>query len=187
MNNCPLSIARGREVRRMRTAYRTLFCLGSASIVGLVAGVALGEMHLPSPSSAGAKQEAARQQGQRDALRAAMETGRPYDTGLLKSEQGAADSTCGVVVEVMGGVLGTRDRETGEMVWQRTRLLFEIPLERESIKRIAILSEDGKPLPLAVDPALVEGSDYVTGATVTRAEVYVEHSPGFTFRLRLYP
>src|SRR5882724_9690045 len=115
------------------------------------------------------------------------ESGRPYDTGLLKSEQGAADSTCGVVVEVMGGVLGTRDRETGELVWQRTRLLFEIPLERKSIKRIAILSEDGKPLPLAVDPALVEGSDYVTGATVTRAEVYVEHSPGFTFRLRLYP
>jgi hypothetical protein len=62
---------------------------------------------------------------------------------------------------------------------------LKIPLERKSIKRIAILSEHGKQLPFAVEPALVEGSDYVTGAIVPRVEVYVEHSPGFTLRLRL--
>lgn len=119
-----------------------------------------------------------------NALEAALRAGRPYDTGPLKTEEGAVDRSSGVTVDAVQGVLGTEDRETGKTVWARTRLVFRLPVQRKSVKRIEVLSEDGAPLALAANPDFAEPFD--TGEPLTRLDAYVEHSPGFTFRLRIY-
>jgi hypothetical protein len=122
-----------------------------------------------------------------EALKTAIASGRPFETGPIQSESGAVDRSSGVKVEMMNPALGRNDRETGVMVWERTRLLLEIPIPEKSIKRIEVLSTEGTPLPLATDIDFARASRLGLDPMITWAEVWVQHSPGFIFRVRISP
>lgn len=108
----------------------------------------------------------------------------PFETGWLPDQKGAVDAKTGARIAMavnMNGMAGPG----GAMVWKMRHIGLELPLAGIAPNRkILVLGEDGKPMAHS-DAEVSENPFDQSGPLKTYLKLYIEHAPGFRFRLRL--
>jgi hypothetical protein len=107
-----------------------------------------------------------------------------FETGWMQDQKGSVDTKTGTRVAMvvnMNGMAGPG----GAMVWKMRHVGLELPLAAlPAGKKIIVLGEDGRPMAHSDAEASDNPFDQ-TGLLKTYLKLYIEHAPGFRFRVRI--
>lgn len=107
-----------------------------------------------------------------------------FESGWLEDRKGAVDAKTGARVAMAVNMNGMADAQ-GRMVWKMRHVGLELPLGSLAPgRKILVLGEDGKPMGHE-DAEASENPFDASGALKTYLKLYIEHPPGFRFRLRI--
>jgi hypothetical protein len=107
---------------------------------------------------------------------------KSFETSLLKDEKGLMDLKTKAVVHYVSNMNGSV--ESGKpTVWRERYVGIQIPILGIDPKKIVVLDSDGKFIKHKYPEAL-EGEIDQKGTRGTYIKLFLEHPPGFSFRLR---
>ena len=105
-----------------------------------------------------------------------------FETGALQDTQGFEDGQ-GARVFMATNLMGSRDRETGNIVWKQRYLAVEVPLNAASIEQVSAVDLAGEPLEQLVPAEITPGIFDREGQSLVK--LYFPGPEGFGFRLVL--
>lgn len=108
----------------------------------------------------------------------------PFETGWLADKKGAVDAKTGARIAMavnMNGMAGP----DGAMVWKMRHIGLELPLaELPGRRKILVFEENGRTIAHS-DAEASENPFDQSGPLKLYLKLYLEHPPGFRFRVRI--
>ena len=111
--------------------------------------------------------------------------GKSFTTGLLQTERGFFDPGSGARVETASTIYEVRKPDTSQLTWSGRYVLVLLPIRRNDIQRVKILTATGKVVPQFSKMNVFERYDPVSGNTFTGLKLYLKLQADLQFRIEV--
>lgn len=111
--------------------------------------------------------------------------GKNFTTGLLQTERGFTDPDSGARIETASTVYEARKPGASQLTWNGRYVLVLLPVQRDSIQNIKILSPSGKAVSQFSKMNIFEQYDHASGNTFTGLKLYLKLQADSPFRIEV--